>query len=428
MNKIMIAVGAQTGTFHVNLQRATPTRMAVDCDLSEELRSTAKVEEGTPHLLTLHHDVSTVEFGANLGTAHYMNGLDAALEMHPLTHSATLAYEHISTMLTAYVRAAAGSAATLSHYLTVPVERENNSTVEITADAVADYAPILEKAVEICVDIGSELHAGAAGHGIHHAEFSVTPAANAVSAIVPYMGEIPQAYQLVLLGELIKCQSVRGTAHIRTGIAFNGLSHVCPTEGRLEAACGFRQPEIVGTMTVPEALRLPSAAGHQSHLTEAALKYINGILSVAAEAEIRLDPSSELGFVYCADLQGSTAMEVILQAIVDAEGGGWQYPVIVETDAAIFQVWLTEQNRKHLFLDPLQSIHHAEVVHGISGNIDKQFRVDAASESSHFLSVSGELHKRQRGDWEYPVLSEGVMLITQAIDALPHYQYNLEVR
>ena len=121
-------------------------------------------------------------------------------------------------------------------------------------------------------------------------------------------------------------------------------------------------------------------------------------------------------------------MEVILQAIVDAEGGGWQYPVIVETDAAIFQVWLTEQNRKHLFLDPLQSIHHAEVVHGISGTIDKQFRVDAASESSHFLSVSGELHKRQRGDWEYPVLSEGVMLITQAIDALPHYQYNLEVR
>ena len=91
-------------------------------------------------------------------------------------------------------------------------------------------------------------------------------------------------------------------------------------------------------------------------------------------------------------------------------------------------MWLTEQNRQHLFLDPHNGIYHATVRHSINGAIDRQIRVDAASENTHHLAITGDLNKRQRGDWEYPVQTGNVLLISQAIDALPHYQYNLEVR
>ena len=428
MNKIMIAVGTQSGVLHGILTRGSPVRMAVDCDLSESLTSRAVTEEGTPHLLTIHHDVSSVESGANLGTAQYMNGLDASLELSPLTHSATLAFEHISTMLIAYLRAAMSSSASVSYYRTAPVEREIDITVEITADAVADYAPLLEKAVEITLGIGSELHSAVAGECEHHARFSVEPIGQLRSGFAPYLGEIRHNYRLDVPADIVKCRSERAVSHLRTGISFEGFPHVCPVEGGLLAPLDFRYPQVLGNLAAKESIRLPAASGTQSHLTEAALTYINGILSASADAQISLIPGSDLGYVFCADLTGNTAVAVVLQADVDTEGGGWQYPVIVDTDAAVFQVWLTEQNRKHLFLDPLQSVHHAEITHGISGSVDRQIRVGVEAESSHFVSVSGELHKRQRGDWEYPVLSEGVMLVTQAIDALPHYQFNLEVR
>ena len=163
-------------------------------------------------------------------------------------------------------------------------------------------------------------------------------------------------------------------------------------------------------------------------MTEAALEYIRGIIAAEARADIALTYSSELGSVFFTDMEGRTSAELVMEAIIDAEGGGWQYPVIVDTDAAIFQVWLTEQNRQHLFLDPNNGRYHAQIRSAVVGAIDKQFRVGAESESNHRLAVYGEMNKRQRGNWEYPVQTDNILLITQAIDALPHYQYNLEVR
>jgi hypothetical protein len=91
-------------------------------------------------------------------------------------------------------------------------------------------------------------------------------------------------------------------------------------------------------------------------------------------------------------------------------------------------VWLTEQNRKHLFLDPNNGIHHAKFRSSVSGEIDRQIRVGAAGEITHHLALTAGMNARQRGNWEYPVYEDGVLLVTQAIEAIPHYQYKLEVR
>ena len=128
-----------------------------------------------------------------------------------------------------------------------------------------------------------------------------------------------------------------------------------------------------------------------------------------------------------ADLAAITRAILTLTGDIESKGGRWQYPVIIDTDAAIFQVWLTEQNREHLFLDPNNGVHHAVITTGVNGAIDRQIRIETAAVSNHRLSVYGELHQRQRGNWEYPVFDDGVLLITQAIEAKPAYQYKLEV-
>jgi len=299
--------------------------------------------------------------------------------------------------------------------------------VEITSDAVSDYAPNLSKAVEIALTIGSELHSGFSPKIAYHEFITVTPAANGVTAFVPYLGEIRHNYLLDLHADVIKCQSVRATSHVRSGMAIDGNAHVCPVEWHPQATFGFHEPEVTGLLVAKEKLELMARAEH-SHSANAALEYLRGLVSAEAAAAMQLHPDSELGYVYNAPLTGVLNMTLLLGAELESEGGGWQYPVIMGTDAAIFQVWLTEQNRKHLFLDPHNGIYHATVRHSINGAIDRQIRVDAASENTHHLAITGDLNKRQRGDWEYPVQTGNVLLITQAIDALPHYQYNLEVR
>ncbi len=427
LNSVMYAAGAQFGTFSAGLGRGTPTRMAAEIDLGEGFQPEANIGLADPFGLTLHHEVDTVGIAADLAFIQLMESMNATMDMRPLTTRATLEYEHISTLLQAYLRMEQTSEAQLSNNVIAGMECTEDIRVEITADVVSDYAPILSKAVEIALTIGSKMDSGFAPKIAYHEYITVAPVATGVTAFVPYLGEIRHNYLVEQQAAVIKRQSVRATAHVRTGIAIDGSSHVCPVEWHAQAAFVFCEPEVRGLLVAKEKLELMARAEH-SHGTNAALEYLRGMVSAEAAVAMQLQPSSELGYVYNAPLTGVLDMALLLGAELDSEGGGWQYPVIMETDAAIFQVWLTEQNRRHLFLDPHNGIHHATFRHSVSGVIDHQIRVDASSESTHHLAITGELNKRQRGDWEYPVYEDGVLLITQAIDALPHYQYNLEVR
>ena len=191
-------------------------------------------------------------------------------------------------------------------------------------------------------------------------------------------------------------------------------------EGRLS------QPSAVGLL---ELQGTRSAAANEAHRHEvsALLACLSGVHPLDATSGFSVLSSGDLGYILYADLAAITRMILTITGDIEAEGGRWQHPVIVGTDAAVFQVWLTERNREHLFLDPNNGVHHAEIRTGVNGTMDRQIRAGATSEVNQHLLVSGDLHKRQRGNWEYPVLSEGVLLITQAIDAKPAYQYKLEV-
>ena len=427
LNSVMYAIGAQHGIFSAGLGRGTPTRMAAEIDLGAGMQPEANFELADSFGMTLHHEVDTVGTAADLAFIHLMESMNAVLDMHPLTTSATLEYEHISTLLQAYLRMTQTAEARLTHNVVADMSRTVDIRVEITSDAVSDYAPNLSKAVEIALTIVSELHSGFSPKIAYHEFINVTPAANGVTAFVPYLGEIRHNYLLDLQANIIKSPSVRATSHVRSGVAIDGNAHVCPVEWHPQAAFGFREPEVIGLLVAKEKLELMARAEH-SHSVNAALEYLRGLVSAEAAATMQLQPNSDLGYVYNAPLTGVLNMTLLLGAELESEGGGWQYPVIMGTDAAIFQVWLTEQNRKYLFLDPHNGIYHATVRHSINGAIDRQIRVDAASENTHHLAITGDLNKRQRGDWEYPVQTGNVLLITQAIDALPHYQYNLEVR
>jgi|GEM_PF-2215519 hypothetical protein len=428
LNSVMRAVGAQYGVFESRLARQSPLRLSADTDLGTGMRFYAVAENADPFGMTLHHEVSTVGFDAGLATVQYMNGLDAALDMHPLAASATLTYEHIATMLRAYLRMAHTADAELTHNVVADITRTVDVRVEITADAVSDFAPNISKAVEIALTVGSELHGCFAPKLLYRELITLTPAALQHTAAAGNLGEIRHFYSLIPQADIIKAASGNAVAHSRIGHTYESDAHVFPAEYGLNGAFVFAHPQTLASLIAPEALGTFHATGRQNHVTEAALEYIRGVIAAEARAEIALTHGGELGSVFFTDMEGRTAAELVMSALIEAEGGGWQYPVIVDTDAAIFQVWLTEQNRQHLFLDPTNGRHHAQIRAAVSGAIDKQFRVDAGSEINHRLAVYGEMNKRQRGNWEYPVQTDNVLLVTQAIDALPHYQYNLEVR
>lgn len=386
----------------------------------------ALFETGDPYPLTLHHDVSTVQPDADVHTIQFLEGMNAETALSGPSSHAKLEYDHVSTMLRAYMSAVLTGSGKMDRQITGPMAAPVDVTVTVPADAVSDYAPNVAWAVGIALGIERTAHTAKAGHGVYHENIIVTPSADANTAFAALLGGIRQTYAVTPEGLLSRdSRSSMLTALGRYGHSVSGSMTDAPTSllesgltVRLPAASGLLEPQIIEPVT---------ASVIHAHRFSALADYISDYRALTSGFAFSVTPEGTLGHVVYADLASAILALLSIGADIESEGGGWEYPVIIGTDAAIFQVWLTEQNRKHLFLDPTNGKHHARFQHSISGNIDRQYRIGTASEANHRAAVYGTLNARQRGNWEYPVLNDGVLLVTQAIGALPKYQYGLEV-
>ncbi len=382
---------------------------------------------GDPYPLTLHHEVSTVRPDADVRTIQFLEGMNAETALSGPSSHAKLEYDHVATMLRAYMNAVLTGSGKMDRQITGPMAAPVDVTVTVLADAVSDYAPNVAWAIGIALDIERTAHTAKAGHGVYHEYITVTPSGTANTAFTSLLGGIRQSYAITPEGLLSRdSRSTMLSALGRFGHSVAGSMMFTPPSAlesgllvSLPAASGFLESQIIEAVT---------ASVIHTHGFSAAAGLISDYYALTAGSAFSVTAEGTLGSVVYANLTSAVLAMLSAGADIEIEGAEWEYPVIIGTDAAVFQVWLTEQNRKHLFLDPHNGIHHADIRSEISGTADRQFRAGMASEANHRAAVYGTLNARQRGDWEYPVQTGNVLLITQAIDALPHYQYNLEVR
>ena len=124
------------------------------------------------------------------------------------------------------------------------------------------------------------------------------------------------------------------------------------------------------------------------------------ISAQTAELGMSLSDNGDLGYVMYADMNATNAGVLILSADIETKGAGWQYPVIVDTDAAIFQVWLTEQCRNHLYFDPYEAVHHAEITNTVSAGLSFVIRAGMEREVDCRVGITGQINTVRRSDWD----------------------------
>jgi len=188
----------------------------------------------------------------------------------------------------------------------------------------------------------------------------------------------------------------------------------------------FSEPQVMASLD--KYGLMPMEARHSfSHGTNAGLENTSDVSAQDAALEIFLIEDGDLGYVMYADMNANNDAVLYISADIETKGAGWQYPVIVDTDAAIFQVWLTEQCRNHLYLDPYEAVHHAEITNIVSAGLS--FVINAGMERKLDVHVSllGEINTVRRTDWEYPVKTDNDLYIPQALYARPAGQFKLEV-
>lgn len=426
IKKILEATGVQKLGSSAGIVKAPSISGLNHSGVAGRMNHKAQPTSGVPHLMQLHHTVSSVEAGADIRLAQFMEGLTAEADLVGPSFRAKLEYDHVSTMLRAYMSAVLTGQGEMDKQITGPMDAPVDITVSVPAEAVVDYAPNVVWAIEMALAIQSEAHTAKAGHGIYHEQIKITPAGMVHSGYASVFDSIRHDYRLSLLGTLTRdSRSTMMTAHGRYGHSISGNAVLALPELLIHEGL-ISLPVAAGSLDLQGILAATATSAHD-HRASALMEYLTDLWPFEATSPFSVTLRGELGCIMYADLAAFTQMLLTITGDIESEGGSWQYPVIIGTDAAIFQVWLTEQNREHLFLDPHNGIHHAEITSGVTGTIDRQIRIGTASESNHRLSIYGELHQRQRGNWEYPVLNDGVLLITQAIDAKPAYQYKLEV-
>ena len=170
-----------------------------------------------------------------------------------------------------------------------------------------------------------------------------------------------------------------------------------------------------------------SVNNNSSHNAEAELAITPEITALSASDSISVEDNGDLGYVMYADMNATNAGVLVLNADIETKGAGWQYPVIVDTDAAIFQVWLTEQCRNHLYLDPYEAVHHAEITNTVSAGLSFVIRAGMEREVDCRVGITGQINTVRRTDWEYPVKTDNDLYIPQALYTRPAGQYKLEV-
>jgi len=171
-----------------------------------------------------------------------------------------------------------------------------------------------------------------------------------------------------------------------------------------------------------------TAATVFSHKTSGLIEYLSALAVMKTGSRLAFASSGDIGYIVYADLAAVSEMLLSLSAFIETEGGHeWEYPIIIENDAGIHQVYLTETGTGTLFLDPETALAPVHMDHGVSSDMTYIVYAPMAREENYRVALSATMVSINTATWEHPVKEGDALHITQSLMARRKDQYKLEV-
>ena len=389
------------------------------------LHGIAVLTPGSAYGITIHHDVSTVQHSAQVNLVTLMESMKVDMLMSPLGSIAVLEREHVSTMLEALLSSAVIIVAEPEVMITGAMEKHIDILLDMPVTLSGGNSVALNWDIPVLLENTAEVHAPQAARAQYRERIKLSASAKA-NVPAAASAEVLSQTVLSISGTITRdSRPVRFSAHGRNGHNIIGELFAARS-GSVEAGDNITEPQVTANLD-KYGLAPVSVNNNSSHNAEAELAITPEITALSASDSISVEDNGDLGYVMYADMNATNAGVLVLNADIETKGAGWQYPVIVDTDAAIFQVWLTEQCRNHLYLDPYEAVHHAEITNTVSAGLSFVIRAGMEREVDCRVGITGQINTVRRTDWEYPVKTDNDLYIPQALYTRPAGQYKLEV-
>ena len=374
--------------------------------------------------ITLHHNVSTVQHSAQVNLVTLMESMKVDMLMSPLGSRALLEREHVSTMLEALLSSAVLIGADAEIMITGAMERHVDIVLDLPVTLSGGESIPFSWNIPVLLNSTAEAHAPQAARAQYRERIKVSASAKA-NVPATASAEVLNQTVLDISGTITRdSRPVKFSAHGRNGHNIIGeLNNAHSTS--FSESMNIPLPESSANLD-KYGLAPVNAENNSSHNTEAELMSTSDISVLLAADSFSVADNAEIGYVMYAGMNAGTSSVLILAADIETQGG-WQYPVVIGTDATIFQVWLTEQCRNHLYLDPYEAVHHAEITNTVSAGLSFVIRAGMEREVDIHMSAIGEINTVRRSDWEDPVKTDNDLYIPQVLYARPAGQYKMEI-
>jgi len=308
------------------------------------------------------------------------------------------------------------------------LEHDASLTLALLADAVASVAAELAVADGfIAVGSGGDIDQTESAHMEHIGDIVHTVKGDIMIAPPTWMSQADESFDLTVYCDLSRNGGRYHLAsHTRYGLGSTGNLEQTDLLNSLRIAHEVPSPTSAVLLDTQVISSLAADAA-MSHGAGAELELLQMISDLAAETSIGIVDAGDLSYIVYADLSALNDAIVSIGAEIELEGHHWIYPAVVGTDAYVVQVWSTEQNRNHLFLDP--GIALAPIVSAVANGalLDRLVYADAAWNGATHIVTGSTLDLMDPSTWAYPVQTDEDLYITQVLYAYAAGQYKLEV-
>ncbi|MGI6378243.1 MAG: hypothetical protein ACOX0I_04245 [Bacilli bacterium] len=386
------------------------------------------IETAPPLGIITENIINSPTVLATVGTAQFIKDFMVSESLKSPTFVAKVELDHISTLLGAYLNMLTSGEGVLEKVEPALFGRVTEILLPTTSEMISAFAPIMDYAVKINLAQQVEGHAAVAGILSRYTGISLDIRGDGKACIAGILNTDVLQNNLEITDTLTSGKSSPTAARIRAAHTATGAANNPQSISAGADALLFFSPETAAELSALHGMRELLAGEVFSHILSGDIDMITNVTPALATAGIDLSQTSKLGYVFYADLAALLSMRISSTSEPDTEGGGgWQYPTYDEGTITVYQVYLTEGDSSHIFLDPLVSLTKVDISHAIHGTPDYHITAPTAAENNYGVNITSSLNFFDRTLWERPVQSDGDLFIRQAFAAHQKQTYKLEV-
>ena len=365
---------------------------------------------------------------ASVSTAQFIKDFIANENISSPSFVAKLELDHVATMLRAYLDMLQKSDGILNRLGSLCFLHTGNSVLSMLSTLNSAFAPTMEYLFNLTLTKQTHAHTAKAGILKRSTAISLDIQGNGVAGTAGILAPDGINNTLTLLTPLTSHRSAVIAARSRVRLTEEGSVHSLESVSSItNTSLGFT-PSVNATLAAMRGMEELLAVFAIFHSSNGTLDKTNHLHSVFVMLGTSISHEGDLGYIFFTDLSGVLNVEVLGSGAIETEGGaGWQYPTYEMGDLTVYQIYITEQNKEHIFLDPVNSFMSANMSHDVHGTPDFYITVPMSRENIHGVNISSTLHFLNPLLWERPVQTDTDIYLAQALGVRNKEKNKLEV-